>query len=168
MGNTNTVAYVPTLPGAAQGATSTAEFQFADGAAVAAFVRVCPLQLLKRQVVVKAGGRVTGGTTTNFTAKIYAGAAITGTLLASSGAIAVNSTSGTWQIEIIASLDAVLKEFGGVMYGHVNNTAVAQAALSNAATLDPGVEINFCASGQFSASHAGNLAYLDWLEVEAD
>jgi hypothetical protein len=169
MPNTNTIAYIPSLPGAAQGASSTAEFQFNDANAVASYVRVCPNQLTKRQIVVKAGGRVTGGTTTNITLKIYAGATAlgSGTLIATSGVVAVNSTSGTWTIEVMGQLDAVLKELDGMFYGQVNNTAVAQAALSGTPTLDPGLEINFYASGQFSASHAGNLVALDWLEVDA-
>lgn len=170
MANANTVAAASGLPGSAQGASSTAEFQFNDSAGTRAMVKVGPPLLKNKRFRVKAGGRVTGGTTTNFTAKLYYGTSATigsNTNIATSGALAVNSTSGNWYLEAEIAHDETSDKLQGLLKGHVNATAVAQAILTNAPTGVTGdAEIGFTVTGQFSASDAGNAARCDFLEVE--
>ncbi len=166
MPNANTCFLTIRLPGAAQGASSTAEFQFQNKDGGNAVLTV-PAGILngRRQIILRAGGRVTGGTTTNFTGKVYLGATIAGTLVFSSGAIAVNSASGNWFLEVAFVIDATSDKIQGIGYGNVNATAVAQANVS-VTSADPETVLQFCASGQFSASHASSAAYLDFLEMD--
>lgn len=161
-------------PSAAGGASSTSEFQFADSAgnALVAYIPGSN-KLSNKPFRVRAWGRVTGGTTNNFTAKIYYGST-SGTSLATTGAIAVNSVSGNWMLVLDCVWDSTSGKIQGIFKGHVNGTAVAQAILSSVTT--PGstvlpstassTSIYFSASGTFSGSNAGNAAYLDGLTVE--
>lgn len=163
-------------PSAAQGASSTSEFQFQDSSSNAL---VCWLpgssKVANRPIRIKAWGRVTGGTTTNFTAQIYMANATTSqtlansTSLATTGAIAVNSLSGNFELELTGIWDSTSNKFQGVQAGWVNGTAVARAIASSVTkpALAPSTEgIGITASGTFSASNASNAAILDGLEVE--
>lgn len=170
MHNANTVARCVTLPGAAQGATSTAEFQFlgADAAQANALVSPVPASNF-RTFVVRAGGRVTSGAAGNFTGKIYLGKSTTivsNVALTTTGAIAWGTSSGSWFTEAIVSVDITGLKFNGVFYGAALGTAVAQAALSATGAPNPTAEMAFTVTGQFSVSNASNAAYLDYLSVE--
>ena len=161
--NANTLAYAIKLPGAAQGASSTAEFQFQNSAAAIAEITVPVGVLAKKRFKLHAHGRVTGGTTTNFTAKLYVGTAL-GAALFTSGALAVNSTSGAWQITVEGVLDATGDKINGIGNAGVNATIASQAVAT--ATADPDTALVFGASGTFSASHASNAAYMDEFVLE--
>jgi hypothetical protein len=176
MYNTNTVARCGNLPGAVQGVSSASEFQFAraeldaTGAAYQANVVVSPVPTSKfRMFKVRAGGRVTGGTTVNFTANLDLGKSTTigsNTTIATTGAVAYNTASGSWWLEATFSVDATALIVSGTFKGASLGGAVAEAALSAAPAANPAAEIAFTVTGQFSGSNAGNLAYLDYLEVE--
>jgi hypothetical protein len=123
--------------------------------------------LKNRRFKVRLGGRVTGGTTTNFTVKLYLGAAIN-SLIFTSGAIAVNSVSGNFHLEAELDCDSTSKILQGLARGQVNASAVAQAATTAVASTDPTVAQSFSASGTFSVSNASNAAVLDYLEVDGE
>ncbi len=94
------------------GGTSTSEKVFCTSDTTPLAI-VCPLpgatvsnltttgrQLLRIRVT--AGGRVTGGTTTNWTAQLQFGTSTTvasNTDIESGAAVAVNSVSGLWEIQ---------------------------------------------------------------------
>lgn len=163
MANINTLATAPRLPGTAQGASSTSEFQFQNAAGSIAEITV-PAELLnKKRFRVIAYGRVTGGTTTNFTVKLYVGTAL-GAALFTSGALAVNSTSGSWHIVVEGVLDSTGDKINGFGNAGVNATIASQAVAT--ATADPASALVFGASGQFSASNSGSSAVMDGLEIE--
>jgi len=168
--NANIIARCGTLPGAAQGASSTSELQFAGADSAQANVRVSPGYLANRQFVLKAGGHATGGTTTNLTVKLYLGKSATigsNTLIFTSGAVAINSVSGNWELEAILIADVTSLKIQGVAYGALNNTAVAQAAIAAVTTTNPNTtEQAFTVTLQFSVSHANNAAICDYFEVE--
>jgi len=161
--NVNTLATAPRLPGAAQGASSTSEFQFKNLDNSNAEITIPAEALNKKRFRVIAYGRVTGGTTTNFTVKLFVGTAL-GAQLFTSGAIAVNSTSGAWQIDVECVLDSTGDKIVGYGNAAVNAAIAAQAVAT--ATADPASALVFGASGTFSASNANNAAYMDGLEVE--
>jgi hypothetical protein len=162
------------------GGTSTSEAQFLTASAqngVAAATRlICYTpgsnQLKYRRFVVRVGGRVTGGTTTNFTAKLYWGTSSTiasNTNIATSSTNAVNSASGNWELQASCVWDATSGKIQGVFQGWVNGTAVAAAILSNIpSSVDLSGESTsngFTVTGTFSSGNASNAAYVDYFEV---
>jgi len=171
MANANTIAVAPGLPSAAMGASSTAEFQFTDTAStpVRLMVKVGQPQLKNKLFKVKAGGRVTGGTTTNFTVKLDSGTSATigsNTTIEASSARAVDSESANWFIEAVCFCDETSDKLGGFGRSMVNDLYDAEAALDAEAAADPDGELGFTVTGTFSASHASNAAYCDFFDVE--
>jgi hypothetical protein len=162
--NANTIAFAPSLPNAAQGASSTAEFQFNNSLGAKAEFTVPAGVLNKRRFRIVAVGRVTGGTTTNFTAILHAGASL-GTDLFSSGAKAMNSVSGSFIVVFEGALDSTADIITGMGYGSVGPTVITPA-IAQAASQDPETALVFSISGTFSASNAGNAAYLDEFSLE--
>jgi len=165
MANVNTIAFATQLPGSAQGASSTSEIQFNNSAGNAAVLTVGAGYLKNRSFRIKAGGKVTGGTTTNFTAKIYTGAAL-GSAVLSSGAVAVNSASANWELVFEGVIDSASNKLQGHGVGNVNATLVALAN-GSVSSIDPTLAQSFSASLQFSASNASNAATLEYFEIEA-
>ena len=160
--------------------TSSASGGVASGSAV--MCRLPGSNILKnRPFRIRAAGRVTGGTTTNFTAKIYYGNNATvssNTQIATTSTNAVNSASGTWLLECECTMDSTSLKICGVFFGFVNATAVAQVTLSNNVTiLDPSTEPSLTTAsatqnvltvtGTFSTGNASNVAYVDVFEVIA-
>ena len=155
----------------AQGASSTAEFQFFQSSGVAGSLPVPPGQLSNRLVRIKAGGRFTnvaGGATT-FTAKINWGADIASdTNVATSGAMTITTTSGNWNMDVVGYVDTGYKKFAGAYQGaHTAATpALITRAIVSLTSFDPALAQSFNCSGQFSVSDAGNAATLDYFEVD--
>lgn len=162
------------------GGTSTAEAQFktaaAEGSTAAAATLVCYMPgsntMKQRRFTVRVGGRLTGGGTTNFTGKLYWGTSSTigsNTNIATTGAIAVNSASATWELEIVAAWDSTSQKITGLQKGWVNATAVAQVIVTNVPTaVDLSAESTsngWTVTGTFSSGFAGNVAYVDYFEV---
>lgn len=163
--------------------TAATVFLQADNAAKAASVFVPDMwqdasslvtgqQIGSVTLLVKASGRVTGGTTTNFTPVIQLGSSITAasnTAVASATARAVNSTSSNWYIEAQFIWDFTSKRLGGAFWA-VNGSAQtldAQATVTAQTAIDWTTSGNgFSVSALFSATNAGNLAYLDGLTLE--
>lgn len=137
---------------------------------------------------VRAKGTATGGTTTNFTPKIQytkqtatkATSATAGNNLDffSGGAVAFNSASGPWVLEVLCTYDPVNKILSGVGWG-VNGSAgsaVAQAAATQVTTgNDASIDLmagsssgnaGFAVSALFSASNANNKATLETLHLD--
>lgn len=128
---------------------------------------------------VRAYGRVTGGTTTNFTPTLQFGRGITlaaNTTLGSLTASAFNSASGMWELEATLFWDVTSGQISGSLKGYNGATAaiIADALVTpvtgqTAAVLGAGLTPNtlfFSVAGLFSASNAGNIAYLDYLGIE--
>lgn len=176
MPNNNTISQALTaaggrLPSDAGGASSTAEFQFSKSSS--RFIARMPGsdRFKERPFKVKVWGRVTGGTTTNFTVNLDHGTSATissNTTIATSGAIAVNSESGNFLLEAICLWDDTSDKLQGSFNGWINNTAVAVTVNTEVGTVDLVDEDDgFTVTGTFSASNASNAAILDGFEVEA-
>jgi hypothetical protein len=142
--------------------------------------------------IVRAGGRVTGATTTNFTPTLYFGRALgtnnvpgTGvTAIGSLTATAFNTASGNWYMSATLLWDPVSGQINGTYTGFagsggaMTNTAataitpitgqsIAFPATSVASAFSTGdLQLFFSVGGVFSASATGNLAFLDMFEVE--
>lgn len=135
----------------------------------AALVKV-PLQPLgvppTVMFMLNAWGKVTGGTTTNFTASIQSGSSATAasnTTYLAGTARAVNSASTNWSIAATCAWDATsltltgyMLEQGGATVAASLTPATAVTALNLATT-----QGSFVVTGLFSASNAGNLCTLD-------
>lgn len=162
------------------GGTSTSEKQFLTASAQNGVAAGQPLKcytpgsntLKSRRFSVRVGGRVTGGTTTNFTAQIYWGTSSTiasNTSIATSSTNAVNSTSGNWEMNADLRWDSTSSKIGGFFSGFVNATAVSRVVLSNLpTTVDLSGESTangFTVTGTFSSGNASNVAYVDYFEV---
>lgn len=160
-----------------QGGTSTSEVAFTTDGTIPV---VCPLLTSEqiagangqksRRIAVSAGGRVTGGTTTNFTPQLQFGTSATpgsNTDLESGGAVAVNSVTGAWFIEWegVVTKDGILDGAGRHMVSGSTRTYTDNTAQDNAVTTaDPdGVTAQgFVVTGTFSSGNASNAAYMDW------
>ncbi len=166
------------------GGTSTSEKVFAstDSTPVAVAIwipngLVSPVSTTGRQcvsVVVRCGGRVTGGTSTNFTPKFLFGVTTSaGTSIGTGAAVAVNSVSGVWGMEaylFITTSGIIDGTFSNITLGSTR-TATARLIATNAiSTYDPTLLTSrqgFTVSGTFSSGNAGNKAYLDYFNMEA-
>ena len=120
----------------------------------------------------RAWGRMTGGTTTNFLPQIQVG---TSTTAASNTDVTVmttracNSTSSNWWIDADLVWDSTSKllnggfQGGGGSAGTLNTLTIITQATAQAYTTNG---LGFTVSAIFSATNAGNLAYLDGLTLE--
>ena len=134
--------------------------------------------------LVRAFGRVTGGTTVNWTPTLYFGrgtTAATNTVMGSLTARAFNSGSGSFYIDANLIWDATSGQISGTVQGGNGATlAIDAAALITPVTGQTAAVINtgappsvnnmqtfyFSVGGLFSTTNAGNVAYLDYLGVE--
>ena len=166
-----------------QGGTSTSEVVFSTDGTIPVLLPLPAAQQLaggsgtggySARFSIRAWGRVTGGGTTNYTPQLQYGTSITAasnTDIESGGAVAVNSTSGSWQINAEAIWDAasnILDGFACHMVSGSTRTFTALAAFDNAITsADPDANTTqgFVVTGTFSSGFAGNTAYLDGFEI---
>lgn len=170
MANANTIGRCSTaLPGTAIGASSTVETQCTDGDGNLAFAKSRLEYLVGKKFKVRCGGRATTGAATNVTIKLYYGTSATigsNSVIFSSGAVAVNTTSVNWWLEADVAFDATALILQGLGKGAVNATAVAQAATTAVSSLTASGECGFTVTATLSASNAGSLTKLDYLEIE--
>lgn len=190
MGQASVIARPKQLPSADLnlGGTSTSEKVFTDSASTPAAL-VLPLDMDalaaangKKCSIFKiiAAGRVTGGTTTNFTPKLYFGTSTTvasDTAFASGAAVAVNSVSGIWAIEGMFVLDYVSGKIDGYFTNMVSGstvtlTAAAKATATISSSSTPALSFTtqsqqgFVLTGTFSGGNASNVAYVDVFQLE--
>jgi len=134
--------------------------------------------------LIRAGGRVTGGTTTNFTPTLYFGRSTVTATNTSMGALtagAFNSTSGAWYMDAVLVWDATSGVISGTVQGGNGSTLAITAATlitpvtgQTAAVLNAGQPLGgngagtfyFSIGALFSATNASNLALLDYFAVE--
>ena len=137
---------------------------------------------------VSAGGRVTGGGTTNFTPTIQFGRstiAASNTNIGGLTATAFNSASGNWVLDASLLWDATSGQINGTISGVAGSggtqtilapatiTPITGQTLAVPATSVTGaystgdIQMFFSVAALFSASFAGNLALLDFFQVEA-
>jgi hypothetical protein len=160
-----------------QGGTSSSEVVFTSDGTTPVVLHLPTAEQLAstngigaRRISVSAGGRVTGGTTTNFTAQLQFGTSATAgsnTDLESGGAVAVNSATGLFMIEWtgVITEDGVLDGAGRHFVSGSTRTFTDWAVQDNAiTTADPDGDGSqgFVVTGTFSSGNAGNAAYLDW------
>ncbi len=171
------------------GGTSTAEkvFTISTSTSTACILPLPSLDALagptfKRLSVVKivAAGRVTGGTTTNFTPKLYFGTSTTvasDTSVGTGAAVAVNSVSGTWIIEGTYVIDNVSGKITGSFSNQTSGSTVTYTAVAAATTVitsstTPALSFTttsaqgWVVTGTFSAGNASNVAYVDVFQME--
>ena len=106
-------------------------------------------------------GEIVAGAAGNLTINLRIGTTVAGTLLATSGAIAI-AGAGNYNFDLVVEelvWDAVSQTLRGLMKGHVAGVAVALAINSNPITgFDPNgsTDIQVCASALFSVSNAAH------------
>ncbi len=164
-----------------QGGTSSSETAFTSDGTLPIVLRMPTGEQLcsangkgARRIAVRAGGRVTGGTTTNFTPQLQFGTSATpgsNTDLESGGAVAVNSVTGLWLIEWegVVTKDNVLDGAGRHFVSGSTRTFTDWAVQDNAVTTadpDSNGTLGFVVTGTFSTGNASNAAYLDWFTLE--
>jgi hypothetical protein len=116
-------------------------------------------------------GYITTGASMTVTAKLYSGTSTTvasDTLLGSSGAITQNSSSAPFAISAKLIFDSVSGKLTGTVKFLLNNTLVAEAAISNVIT---GIKnsntpvASFLASFTFSVANAANVVNVQKFSV---
>lgn len=129
---------------------------------------------------ITAAGRVTGGTTTNFTAQLQFGTSTTvasNTDLESGAAVAVNSVSGLWAIDGLYMLDYTSGKIDGYAANFISGstvtfTAIAKADNTISSSSTPAFSFTtssaqgFVLTGTFSSGNASNVAYVDVFQME--
>jgi hypothetical protein len=123
---------------------------------------------------VRAGGRATGGTTTNFTPTIQKGSSLTAasnTTIAALTARAVDAATGVWDMVVDCTLDETnSKLIVRLVEGHNGLTPTIEAAAiktslsSITQTVLNGMAIVL--AGTFSAADAANVGILDYFSLE--
>jgi hypothetical protein len=122
---------------------------------------------------ITAGGRATGGTTTNFTPTIQKGTSTTSasnTTIAALTARAVDSATGVWDMVVDCTLDTTnSKLIVRLAEGHNGLTpTIEAAAIKSSLSSITQATVNgmsIVMSGTFSASDAGNIGYLDYFTL---
>ncbi len=175
MGNTNSV-YCTKKAAVLTNPTAATTFLQSDNSAKAAAVYI-PDQWQTASTAgsyvfnVRAWGRVTPGTTGNFTPVIQFGTSTTAASNTNciSGGAASYSASGCWRLDAQMVWDSTSLTVNGVLFGNnasagtiVTSAATTQLTAKNFATNGLG----FSVSALFGTSNAGNLAYLDGLCLE--
>lgn len=183
MPNTNTIAAFQLLN---QGnVTSESAFASASGGSVRALLTIpSPIytpQFDGRNVRLRVIAKVTGGTTTNYTMKVYGNYGGNTNLttftndinIMTSGALAVNSATRIIVLDGIVYWDStsqrLIGEYGGVTDAIGGSAAViARAALANPGTslTTAAAAFAFFVTGLFSATSAGNAATLTTFELD--
>lgn len=128
---------------------------------------------------IRAFGRVTGGTTTNWTPTLQFGrstTAGTNTTMGSLTARAFNTVSGLWYLTAELAWDVTSGQISGTISGLNGSTAAIDAAAlvtpvtgQTAAVLNAQSNVGaffFSVGGLFSGTNANNMATLDGFEVE--
>ncbi len=167
------------------GGTSTTEKVFCT-ADTTPLAIVCPIPMAivsnltttgrqSARIRVTAGGRVTGGTTTNWTAQLQFGISTTTTTntdIESGVAVAVNSVSGLWEVQanLIIATSGRVDGFSGHFIIGSTRTVTAPLIIDNAiTTFDPTLTTaiqGFVVTGTFSSGSATNAAYMDYFTME--
>lgn len=150
----------------------TTETQFKDAAGDPLKVVVAAEKINGKMMTLKIVGKVTGGTTTNFTLNIAHGTSATyssNTTIATSGAVAVDSASTSFAFILRLVWDSTSLELAGVsgdgwmgLTPTIHTKAVTTVRTAIAATAD----IGFTLTGTFSSSNAGNAAYITQFDLE--
>lgn len=159
------------LPSAGIG-NATSETQFAGSDAA---LLICYLpggnKLNRRHFRIRCGGRVSPGTSGNFTVSLYFGTSSTiasNTKIATTGAVNA-AAAGNWSLEAECFYDSTSGRIEGLLKGFVYATAVAQAILTNAATSvdlsTDGGNNGLTLTGLFGSTNASNTAFVDVFEV---
>lgn len=171
------------------GGTSTSEkvFTISTSTTTACILPLPSLEALagstgKKMSVIRifAAGRVTGGTTTNFTPQLQFGTSTTvasNTDLESGVAVAVNSASGMWAIDGTYMLDITSGKIDGYAANFLSGstvtyTAVAKADNTISSSSTPAFSLTstsqqgFVLTGTFSSGNASNVAYVDIFQLE--
>ncbi|KKM05229.1 hypothetical protein LCGC14_1756250 [marine sediment metagenome] len=177
MPNANTFAVAPQFGGnSGQGASSGADFQFADGqsTAVRLRLRLPPGSTSgSRLFRVKAGGRVeTGAAAGTFLVTLYHGDSSTigsNTIIEASTAREVATGDAAWYIEAVLQTDADEQDLHGKGWSIINSLLDAEALVDNIATsVDPDAEIAFTVVGNFEeTADTTQNAVCDFFEAEA-
>lgn len=147
---------------ATSGDGSTNEFTVVDAAGANVNQKVPAGYFTQKTGLIRLVGEVAFGAGT-LTLKIYSGADKTGTLLVTSGA--VTPAAGQFVLEVIAGADPLTNKLQGIVYGHLGNTVVAQAAISGG-TFDPTVENTLSVSYQWGTGNASNKVTLRELAID--
>lgn len=188
--NANSISHAANVPSPSQGASLATEFQFQQPSGTPIAVRLPAVKVQGRRFAVVAFGRIVSGATLNFTGAIYLGESATigsNAVVFSSGAKAINSTSGSFMLRAEFFLDGDSRKLQGFGTGSVNNILVAAVATTERTIPSPLALINqdgtaydatadgqapcerqlaFTCTGTFSASNAANGAILDGFELE--
>ena len=183
MPNANTIAAFQNL---SQGnVTSESAFASAAGGSVRAVLAppapVFTAVFEGHALRVRAVAKVTGGTTANYTLKVYGNYGGNTNLttftsdinIMTSGAVAVNSATRLFGLDGLVYWDATSQRLIGEYSGVTDAVGGSAAVIARAVLANPGTSLTsassafaFLATGLFSASNASNAAVLTTFELD--
>jgi len=171
----NSVCYRAKVPSAIVGGTTdgTTETQFHDTTsdAVRLQVFIAAEKVDGIPFEIRIAGRVTGGTTTNFTLNLDYGTSATytsNTTMATSGAVAVNSASSNFLLTaklIWDSTSLILQGCSGDGWMGTTPTIHTKAVTTAVTAVAATTVLTFTATGLFSVSNASNAAYVTQFDL---
>lgn len=179
MANANTIAGMPTCT-ASGNVTSETAFGIAPANTVRAFLAmpgyISNSSLDGHEILLRVGILINGGTTTNYTPSIrlYSGGN-TGlttftndTAIVTPTAFAVNTVNRLFTLQARLSWDVTTARLNGAYAFNIDTTYTNWVTLT--AGLSAGVasasSIQWCLTGLFSATNAGNTAILKYFEID--
>lgn len=161
------------LPSADLGNVTGTATGFLDKAGNVMILPLPAAALLKRKLFeVRAWGRVTGGTTANFTPSLYYGLSATvasDTIVKAATAAAVDSANHSWSMFAQFVWDDTSDSLQGWVTWRIAGVAItAPVVNANITSADPEANTpqGLIISGLFSASNAGNSAIMDGFQLE--
>jgi hypothetical protein len=169
----NSVCYRAKVPSAILGGTADAavETQFHDAAGTRLQLFIGAEKVDAIPFNVRLAGRVTGGTTVNFTLNLDYGTSATytsNTTMATSGAVAVNSASSNFFLDVWLMWDStslILQGCSGNGWMGTTPTIHTKAVTTAATAIAATTVLTFTATGLFSSSNASNAAYLTQFDL---
>jgi hypothetical protein len=169
MANTNTLAVFQNISQA--NPTSETAFASTAGGAVRFILtppNVASTQLEGRLLRLRAAAKITGGTTTNYTPKLYWDSSNNTNLttftndigLAAPSAFAVNTVTRMWFLQADFVWDSTSQRLVGTFMTQIDTTFTAWAATTVGTALVNSNNIRFFLTGIFSGTNANNVAVL--------
>jgi hypothetical protein len=169
-----------------QGGTSSSQLIFLDNSSnpLVCYINVPAMASTTGKAAsmfrIVAGGRITGGTTSSFTATLNWGTSATttaDTAMHASASVACNSVSGFWGIEATCWIDSTSTKLDGYACDMVSGSTTTFTAIKKldntiSASSTPALSLTtqtgqgFVVGGTWSSGNAGNIAYLDVFQVE--
>lgn len=144
--------------------TSETLFTTITGATLTCAIPV--LDNKNKPLLVRAGGRITSGTSQNFTARLYFSTTLNATtVIADATAVVVADLYKMWLLEaVICCVESNPAAIGTIDLSFLNSEGTQSSVIQTDNPDLSGAVISI--TGQFASSDSGNVAFVDFFEIQ--